>query len=334
MALIDRIRKARRGERRTTRADHYNHALFNTNTEDPMKTIESSEAVLPPRKLTEILVRQARDLQMLPDVAVRAVAVADDPNSKIEELVGIVSQDVQLTTNILSLCNSPLFAFGRAVANLQGAITRLGFRQTKNMILASCYTSMLKKMNFQEMQVRDLLGKHTFLTGVIGSKLNSLLRLGMQGEEFTAGLLHDVGRTLLAVSIPFEFEKLDPLDFVEDGTLIANELKSLGTTHAEVGAWFLQRNHLPEELISVARHHHNPADATKFKRLVALVAIADDMANYKQRKDLTEDYDCTQHEGVAILESLGVEGATEKIAKSWEFILDTSAREVGALLKL
>lgn len=294
--------------------------------------IQNDNPISPPRKLTEILIQTARDLQMLPDVAVKAIAIADDPDAKIKDLVNVIAQDVKLTADILSLSNSSVFGSTQAILSLDQALARVGFRQTKNMIFASSITSMMQKMPWQETRVRDTLCKHSFLTGIISSRLNSLFGLGMQGEEFTAGLVHDVGRTLLAVSIPDEFELFDPLDFDESDGLIERESDRIGTTHAEVGAWFLQRNHLPEELITVARYHHAPQDANKFKRLVAVTAVADDMANFSHCDTADAEFNCAENRNLELLATLGVEDAVEKLQELTSVILDSAKLEVNQIL--
>jgi len=296
-----------------------------------MKTVDCEQPICPPRKLTEILISQARDLQMLPDLAVKAIAVADNPDSRIKDLVTIIAQDIQLTTGIVSLANSPLFGVGGSITSLQIAVTRVGFRQIKNMILASCFSSMMKKMDWQEEHVRDILCRHGFLTGILCSRLNKLFNLGMQGEEFMAGLVHDVGRSLLAVSIPHQFEELDPLDFVETDPALEHELNSIGTTHAEIGAWFLQRNQLPEELVSVARYHHCPENSSKYKRLIALVAVADNLANFFERENDLE-YDVSEIGSLSLLQSLGVENTVSLLEANWKTVLKSSVDEVGQLI--
>ena len=49
----------------------------------------------------------------------------------------------------------------------------------------------------------------------------------------------------------------------------------LGIDHCELGALYLERHHLPELMISSARHHHHPEKATQFPQAVAAVQIAD-----------------------------------------------------------
>ena len=289
------------------------------------------------RKLTEKLIQTARDIKMLPDIALKAIEIADNPNASTQEFANIIAQDPRLTRDILSLSNSPLFPRApgvKPISCLKMAINRLGSRQTKQMILVSCYSSMLNQMDMDEVQVREILGRHSFLTGVISTKLNKLFKLGIQGEEFTAGLLHDVGRILLATAAPEEFKALDAMDFSESHDIIQAEVDYIGTSHAEIGEWFLLRNHLPEELVSVARHHHNPAACGKFKRFVALVSVADDLANYYQRKELETEYDCSDLASLRLLEALGVETPVERLTEAWPEILSDSVESSGQLSRL
>lgn len=298
-----------------------------------MTTVDGADVVCPPRYLTEILIRQARELQMLPAIATSAIAIADDPDSRIRDLVTIIAQDVKLTTDIVSLSNSSLFGTTQSNGSLQQAIMRLGFRQTRNMIMASSITSMMQKMPWLEIRVRDWLCKHSFMTGVINSRLNHLFQMGLQGEEFTAGLVHDIGRTLLAVTIPEEFEKIDALDFNEPDDLLERELRYVGTTHAEVGAWFLQRNQVPEELITVARYHHSPRDCSRYKRLVVITAVADDMANFYGRQGAPAGYDCMDSANLELLETLGVENPHDRLQACVDDLMGFAADEVRLLIK-
>jgi HD-like signal output (HDOD) protein len=289
------------------------------------------------RKLTEQLIQTAREIKMLPDVAAKAIAIADDPNASTQAFANIIAQDPRLTRDILSLSNSPLFPRApgvKPISCLKMAINRLGSRQTKQMILVSCYSSMLNQMDLEEVHVREILARHSFLTGVISTKLNKLFKLGIQGEEFTAGLLHDVGRILLATAAPKEFKLLDAMDFTERHDVINEEIEFIGTSHAEVGEWFLLRNHLPEELVSVARHHHNPAASGKFKRFVALISVADDLANYYQRQELEKEYDCTNLASLRLLETLGVENSIARLGEAWPKILSESVESSSQLFRL
>lgn len=293
-----------------------------------------------PRNLTEVLVAKARDMKMLPDIAVKAIVIAEDPNADVSELVKVVAQDVKLTTDIVSLSNSSMFGSTRPILSLQNAITRVGFRQTRNMLLSASVAAMMKEMNWFEKDVREKLCRHSFMTASISSQLNRLLRMGLQGEEFTAGLIHDIGRTLLAVALPTQFRRFDLMEFDESIDLLSHELNILGTTHAEVGAWYLQRNCLPDELIDVARYHHAPEEAGRFKRLIALTAAADRLSNFcmtaagvEDRSAAFANHDCSVCPNLELLEALGVEDAVDKTQRSVSQILESAWTESENMLK-
>lgn len=285
-----------------------------------------------PNELKEKLIRTAQNIQMLPDVAVQAIAIAEDPDARIKQLVDVIAQDVKLTTDILQLSNCSLFGATEPTLCLQKAIMRLGFRLTKSLILATSISSMMKQMPWRETRIRDMLCEHGLLTAIFGSQLNQLFGLGMQGEEFTGGLVHDVGRTLLAISMPDEFSQFDPMDFCESESMLDREIDVLGTTHADVGAWFLQRNHLPDELITVALYHHTPQKTTRFNRLVALTSLADELANYCHRDKEAEVFDVQENSNLELLEFLGVEAARQKCESAFAEMLEIAKESLRQML--
>ena len=91
----------------------------------------------------EIAVRlQRRVLQLvdnmptLPDVAARALALANDPNSRFADLATLIEGDAAIATRLLRLANSSAYAGGSAAVKLPQAVVRLGMRRCQNLILA------------------------------------------------------------------------------------------------------------------------------------------------------------------------------------------------------
>lgn len=227
---------------------------------------------------------------MLPDVAAQALDLAKDPDVSIGPFVRVIERDVELAANILSLANSALYS-APPVANLRQATERIGFAQCKNLILASSLSSLMKKMTLREEWIRALLWQHSVLTAAINSRLNQFLQAGFNGEEFTAGLIHDLGRTLLAVAIPDRFSFIDPLDFVESQDLLQHEQSMVETDHCDIGAWYATEQGLPTSLIEVIRYHHHTNHANHCATLVSLTAFADHMSNHYQRTGESHSYD-------------------------------------------
>ena len=226
----------------------------------------------------------------LPEAATRAMVVAKDPNSSLADLAGVIERDPALAAGILKLANSALYRRGHGVASLQQAVVHLGARECQNLILAVGMRSLFLNVP-RERQVRySALWRHSYLTGCLCRQLSRALGLRFEGEEFASGLSHDIGRVLIGLGSPEHAEAADPMDFIEGPEVLLREQAVLSTDHCYLGAWFANLNNLPASLVSAVQFHHTPEWAEEHQPLVALVAVADHMANYFQREQRVDGY--------------------------------------------
>lgn len=225
------------------------------------------------------VLKRAGEFTMIPAAAMRAMELGRNPSCSVGAFAAAVECDVRLTTDVLSMANSSLYARGAPATSLNDAIRRLGMRRCHGLILSTCAVGLMRSLPFEQAEVREALWRHGYLTAVICRHLNETLRLGFNGEEFTAGLLHDVGRSLLAATVPDLVAACDG-DAGQPGTgILDQEREALGTDHCELGAAFAAQNGLPAALIAVIQQHHSPEHAEAFQKLVAMVAVADQMAH-------------------------------------------------------
>jgi len=288
---------------------------------------EDCQTVAIPSPLLDRICGRLQKIQMLPAIAQQALQLARDPECTIREFARIVEQDIKLAAEMLRIANSPVYCGNRPVASLTEASLRLGLAHCKNLILTSSFASLIENFTQEETRIRDVLWRHGMVTAVIASNLNRSLRAGFQGEEFTAGLMHDLGRILLAVAIPHRFREADPLDFHEDARTLAREQQIFQTTHPEVGAWFAIGNQLPACLIAAIRYHHQPELARAHQRLATLIAAADEMANFVQRNESEIGYDPSHNVMIDQLEECGIFDARRKFHQQAEEILENSCRD-------
>ncbi|MBS0205858.1 MAG: HDOD domain-containing protein [Planctomycetes bacterium] len=245
---------------------------------------------IPPEELRARLLNKLANWKMLPEVAVRALAMARDPDCSIKEFSQVVERDSKLAFEILRIANSAAHATRIPIVVLRQAVTRLGLAHCRNVILSASLGSALQRLTLSEAWMQSALWRHSVLTGLIATEINQQFKLGFIGEEFTAGLIHDVGRSLLAVIAPNHFAEADSLDFVEEGDFLEHERAILRTDHCELAAWFLAHSNLPEVLVTVVGRHHTPELVDEHRSLVALTAVADHMANHVQRVGSADGY--------------------------------------------
>ncbi len=77
-------------------------------------------------------------------------------------------------------------------------------------------------------------------------------------DAFMAGLLHDIGKMLIAANLPDNFKEI--LEIVNEKELSFSdaEYQVLGATHAEIGAYLLGLWGLPDSIIEAVAFHHVP----------------------------------------------------------------------------
>lgn len=292
-------------------------------TEVLSNSLPGVEYSIPP-EMQALLHLRAKHLKMLPATAMQALDIAKDPDCGIAEFAAVIERDATLASDILRMANSVLFARGRPVMNLHRAVVRVGIRTCKSLLIASSFNSMMHEVTLEEEWIREMLSRHGFTTALLCLHLNQALNVGFQGEEFAAGLIHDIGRTVLATCLPDRFQTLDPMNFDEGPETLESEYSQIQTTHCNVGAWFGRKNDLPSPLVDVITYHHHPETAPQNRRLVALVATCDHMANHLQRAEEERGYDPSTNPAIVTLENCGVPHANSCFAEIASTVMESA----------
>ncbi|MCA9085018.1 MAG: HDOD domain-containing protein [Planctomycetaceae bacterium] len=296
-----------------------------------MTTAVSEPSRLSP-DIEKRLCSRAEDIGTLPAVALQAIDLSNDPDCEIRDFAALIERDPSLATGILSMANSVLYCTGNPVLNLKQAVLRLGFDQCRYLILSTSMGALMKNIRLEEEWVRETLCRHGYVAGLLATKISRSLNINTSGEEFAAGLIHDFGRTVLAVCFPEDFAEADPMSFDETADdAMAIERQVLGTDHAEVGLWFGERNKLPEALNEVIYLHHQPEAATIDPILTALINISDHMANYLQRTGNSVGYTLECNAAVAVLEAHGISNVHSRLADVAPALMENALAEADEM---
>jgi HD-like signal output (HDOD) protein len=251
----------------------------------------SSELKLPSPKAIEAALGELRKLPLMPYAAQQAMALASNENAELGEFTRLLERDVTLATSILKLANSPFFASGRNIDSVEHAVVRLGIRECRNLLIAVAMANLYQQTAPVTKAYCAILWKHCFLTACLTRRLSQELKCDFHGEEFTAGLLHDLGRVLLGITMPDMVHHVDSLDFVEGADLLDREREALGTHHCDFGMHYAEQNKLPSSVIAAIGFHHRFQEAKEHHGILALVIAADQMANYIQRGEPLDQYE-------------------------------------------
>jgi len=140
---------------------------------------------------------------------------------------------------------------------------------------------------------------------------------------FTAGLLHDIGRVVLAQAKGAAYGQLVQQAVDDDADLTAREKAAYGFTHADVGACLMESWKLPPMLVQAVRFHHQPAAGGAAKKLAAGVCVGNAQAHHFEHP--TENLGGAGAELQGALDLLGLgsrhlEFYDEQMQENWNFV--------------
>jgi HD-like signal output (HDOD) protein len=187
----------------------------------------------------------------------------------VADIAKIVERDPALTAKVLQLVNSSYFGSGERQTSVPQALTHLGIDLIRALALtADVFVSVVDPAvaGFS----LDELQQHSMLTARIARRLLSDQKRA--AEAFTAAILHNIGKIVLAIGLPGHFAEVMAISAETGRPNHIVEQEVLGLTHAEVGAYLLGLWGLPLSIVEAVAYHHCPELIAPTDTLVALHA--------------------------------------------------------------
>jgi len=179
-----------------------------------------------------------------------------DPDSSIQKIAEIIEHDVAISAKILQLVNSAFFGVARSITNIQNAVGYLGIITLKSLVLSVEVFRVFAPKGPLEGFSLEKLQRHARLTAYIAARLPVPAHL--VDFAMVAGMLHDVGKLIMAWKLPERFRKLMAEAREEQCPLYKVEEREYGFSHAEIGAYLLGLWGLPYALVEAVALHHSP----------------------------------------------------------------------------
>ena len=225
-------------------------------------------------------------------------------DSSARKVGEIVKQDIGMTVKILQIVNSAFFGLRRRISDSREAVELLGLDTIGSLTLGlgviSQFESHTSGIFFAD------LWTHSIAVGVMANKIAAAENRERANDAFTAGLLHDIGKVVLAVNLPEKFNAVRDLMTQENVSITDAEKHIFGATHAEVGAYLLGLWGLPTQVVQAVAYHHVPNELhdNDFTALTA-IHVANSIQDYLDLDDANKgepEFD------MQYLERLGLQG--------------------------
>lgn len=284
-----------------------------------------------------MLISKINSIPTLPTVACRVMEITADPNSSSDDLAKVIVPDISLTSKLLKMANSPFFGAIRKVTTLQHAITVLGFKEVRNLVISAVvFESFMKIEKNGNYDIRKFW-RHSFVCG-LAAKIIATDTKNAGNEFFVAGLIHDIGKLAIYITLPNEFLKLVEatrhlkLKFMAFET----EKRIIGMTHDEVGMRLLKKWMFPESLLTAVGFHHRLQETGKKSLLPVVVHVADIFAHIYEMQAVVEDDSHLQTDRqtlypgiIKLAQSYGIEWDESDLDRLQQVLAENVAKEAA-----
>lgn len=195
-------------------------------------------------------------LPSVPKMYVELTAIAQDPTKGLSDLATVVERDPAMSATVLQVVNSAYFGVPQRVTSIQRAVSCLGAETLKALAFSAELFSTCALPASCGVRVDELHANSLRLAQVARQLLPDPKRAC---EAFTAALMVDIGRLVLAMSAPEQFKLANDISRTSCRAIDEVEHEVLGVNHAEVGAYLLGMWGLPQSLVETVAHHHRPS---------------------------------------------------------------------------
>jgi HD-like signal output (HDOD) protein len=213
-------------------------------------------------------------LPSMPGTLMRVIELTRCPDATIERLAEVVIMDQSLTARVLKLANSVCYARRQKSETVFEAIVRLGTAQLRNLAAsAAVLDAVLPSRAYPGFDWREMWN-HSVICAVASEAVSSCAQgkpRQSDGAIFISGLLHDVGKMIIASALPKRFLQIIATCMESGVEMLVAERKHTSTTHAIVGSQLAMAWELPETLAAGISYHHGPDAAPEHEHIARAV---------------------------------------------------------------
>jgi HD-like signal output (HDOD) protein/CheY-like chemotaxis protein len=222
------------------------------------------------------IVSRVNTVPSLPSLYVSLTEALRQSDITVAKIAHIVKQDMGMTSKVLQLVNSAFFALPCHISSPQQAISLLGIDNIRAVVLSVHVFAELEENPNSKLAALwpRSLATAAFARAIARAEHSPQ---ALEDDAFAAGLLHDIGRLVLASGCSTQYAHVLEGLQRDKVTLAEAEWQSFGCTHAEVGAYLLGLWGLPDAVVQAVAWHHTPSRSgtSAFSPVIAVHAAVE-----------------------------------------------------------
>ena len=217
-------------------------------------------------ELRDKLNNSSIELPLLPEVARKVINMTSNENCNAAQLSSIIHQDQALASNVLRITNSASYAGNCKIVSLQQAISRLGLKLLREIILAASVQESVFNVPGKD-SVISFLWSHSLASSAFSKEIAKTRRKNVE-SAYLCGLLHTIGKPVVLKYLIEVSKKLKI--FLSDEQI----LEILDREHHVTGVRMAKEWDLPDQVATSIKHFEDFEEAENFEDEVMTVALS------------------------------------------------------------
>jgi putative nucleotidyltransferase with HDIG domain len=213
-------------------------------------------------------VERINTLPTIPSVLKKLLGVIENPRISLSEISHFISNDPALATKVLKMVNSPVYGFPGRISSVSQAVILLGLNVVKGLLLGVSVFDLMQKSMIG-------LWEHSIGCAVMARIIAKKKQFKEPEEVSVGGLLHDIGKVILILQFPDDYQKAMSEAEKTNITIAEAERNFFAANHASAGAWVARKWSFPRNLTDMIECHHRPHLAKNAPFQTAVVHLSD-----------------------------------------------------------
>lgn len=216
-------------------------------------------------------------LPAMPQILIKLLAHLQADDLGMPELAALIANDAGMTGKLLAVASSSAYHRNGRGTNIEQSLIALGTDMIKTLVISDSVFQTFSSFPHSGSTDLRAFWKRSLAAAVLARDIARRIGYPHLEEAYLAGLLHNVGRLALLATAPKEYA----FNFTarDDEDLCAVEQRTLQITHAEAGAWLIERWQLDSFMADAVLYHHEPSERLEGAHpLIRIVRLAHLMA--------------------------------------------------------
>lgn len=216
-------------------------------------------------------------------------SISDTSRASMQDIAELVARSQGLAAKVLSVANSACYGLLHSVSSLDRAVQVLGVLDLRSLVVMFGMSGAIPQRDLPKGFPTKLLWEHQLRTAKLGRLITRIIAEaapktpGLPEPEsvYAAGILHDVGKVVLAYRRPLDWQNITNINNYKGLSIAAAEDEYWGIDHGSIGGILLKDWNLPDLLSQMVSWHHHPRFASQDQLAVGILAAANVLAESK-----------------------------------------------------